>query len=131
MNELTTNSLIALWVVPILQWAKKSDAPWLRWINGNTTMAVSAGVAILTALGLHMTYDHATGAFAITGSVSALMHAFTQFTLQHTGHKGYVALEAISDFSKKFDQFSAYQVTQTKAQNVALDVIKAKEDCES
>ncbi len=122
MNELTANGLIALWVVPLLQWAKKSDIPWLAWINQNSAGWISAAIALLTALGLHLHHDPVTGDFGITGNTGALLHAFTQFTLQHTGHKGYVALQTVTDICKKFDQFAAWQVQQTKTQNAALGV---------
>lgn len=121
-TEITTTGLITMWVVPVLQWAKRSDSRWLRWINGQSAVAVSGAIAGLTALGLHVSFDRTTGEFALTGNVGMVIHALTQFTMQHVGHKGYVALQALVDITQKFDQFAAWQVAQTKAQNKALDI---------
>jgi hypothetical protein len=95
-SELPANGLVTLFVVPTLQWLKRSQA--VTWVNQRTAFPISVGIAALGAVGIHFSYDSSAGALTITGLtvsglIGGIMEWAKQIAAQHWGHRVYRALE--------------------------------------
>lgn len=95
MNELVTSGISGLWVVPALEWAKRSDWPLFKWVNAESARYVSLGVAVAGALGLHFHFDWTTHQFTLDGDLDLILHALSQYTAQHFGYRGYQAVDTL------------------------------------
>lgn len=81
-------------VVVIIQWLKNS--PWFPWLNAQSEKAKHVAAvlgALLTAVGVHYTYDASIGTLTITGLTLAgvghgAWHVLQSYAFQETLYKG-------------------------------------------
>lgn len=71
-NDISTQlvaSSIAVWVIQIIK--KSKYFPWITAQTGRLNRVVAVVVSGLTAVGIHVTFDHSSGVLTISGLTAA------------------------------------------------------------
>lgn len=95
MNELVGSGLGGLWVIPALEWAKRTNLSLFRWVTDNNARYVSLLVAMISAMGMHFQFDPASRDWHLHGNINMMVHGVVQFTVSHWGHKFYIAARSL------------------------------------
>lgn len=102
LSELPANIGSALALVPALEWAKRSDLPWLKKVNAATAPYIAGIASFALAFGIHATVScdgagncQAMMNWSVAGLAGGALDVAKQWLGQHWTYKLYQAFDTV------------------------------------